>query len=118
MPRSFDSLRSLRMTTLVIAPLHFDVLPPLHNLCLTVNRMAVGLYFTKIFISPQKSGLSPTMYVILPIAAEKSAVFPPALHLSLFVTGLYLDKRKGLWQYIVEVFLLWHNILCLVKEFV
>ena len=63
-------------------------LPPrlfsLHNPFLP----STGLKFTKNFIFAQKSGLSPTMCVILPIAAEKCVIFTIMLHLHLFVTGL------------------------------
>ena len=40
---------------------------------------------------------------ILHIAAEKAVKNADPLHRRRFVTGLYLDKKKGLWQYIVEV---------------
>ena len=53
---------------------------------------------------PEKSGLLGTMCDILPLAAEKASKTPLSLHRRESVTVLYLDKEKGLWQYIVEVF--------------
>jgi len=65
------------------------------------------------FISGQKCVLLDTMYVILHLSQQDTSVFFVFLHGNRFVTGLYLDKRKWLWQYIVEVDAFWHNILCL-----
>ena len=42
------------------------------------------------------------MYDILPLATEKAVKIAVLLHREQFVTGLYLDKKRGLWQYIVE----------------
>ena len=56
------------------------------------------------FLSFFKSAvLLDTMYDILPIAQENTVGLTHTFHLTLFVTGLYLDKQRCLWQYIVEV---------------
>ena len=55
------------------------------------------------FISGQKCVLLDTMYAILHISAQDTSVFAFFLHRNPFVTGLFLDKPKALWQYIVEV---------------
>ena len=68
------------------------------------------------FISGQKCVLLDTMYVILHLSLQDTSVFVVLLHRGSFVTGLYLDKTKCLWQYIVEVDEIWHNILCLTPE--
>ena len=68
------------------------------------------------FISGQKCGLLDTMYVILHLATQDTWNFALSLHRRNFVTGLYLDKQRPLWQYIVEVDAIWHNILCLTPE--
>ena len=52
------------------------------------------------------------MYDILPLAAEKASETRFLLHPVQTVTVLYLDIGSPLWQYIVEVFDKWHNILC------
>ena len=44
------------------------------------------------------------MYVILPVATEKAFKKHSLLHRVQTVTVLYLDKKRRLWQYIVEVF--------------
>ena len=67
----------------------------------------------KNFISGQKCVLLDTTYVILHLSQQDTSVFAFSLHRNRFVTGLYLDKHNGLWQYIVEVDAFWHNILCL-----
>ena len=64
------------------------------------------------FISSQKCVLLDTMYVILHKELQDTSVFAFCLCRKRFVTGLYLDKPKCLWQYIVEVDHNWHNILC------
>lgn len=53
---------------------------------------------------------------ILHLAAGFPWIFVATLHRKNFVTGLYLDKEEALWQYIVEVDAIWHNILCLTPE--
>ena len=68
------------------------------------------------FISRQKCVLLDTMYAILHLAIEIPWIFVVTLHQNTFVTGLYLDKQGALWQYIVEVDAVWHNILCLTPE--
>ena len=68
------------------------------------------------FISFKKCVLLDTMYVILHLSLQHTCYFADLLHHEGFVTGLYLDKRKRLWQYIVEVDATWHNILCLMPE--
>ena len=72
--------------------------------------MVIPMYFTKNPIPQQKCGLLDTMYVILHLATQDTSDFTVSLHPNRFVTGLYLDKPKGLWQYIVEVDDAWHNI--------
>ena len=57
------------------------------------------------------------MYDILHISLQDTCDFDGLLHREAFVTGLYLDKSKCLWQYIVEVDAFWHNILCLTVAF-
>ena len=47
-----------------------------------------GQFFYKIFIFAQKSGLSPTMYDILPLAIEKAVKIAGLLHRAQFVTRL------------------------------
>ena len=56
-----------------------------------------------LFISGQKCVLLDTTCAILHISAQDTSVFAFSLHQVGVVTGLYLDKAKGLWQYIVEV---------------
>ena len=79
------------------------VLPPFH-------------FIYEKFISGQKCVLLDTMYDILHVSLQDTSVFAFALHRRIFVTGLYLDKNNRLWQYIVEVDAIWHNILCLTPE--
>ena len=67
----------------------------------------------EIIFSAEKCVLLDTMYDILHLAIQDICNFAGLLHGMLFVTGLYLDKSEGLWQYIVEVDAFWHNILCL-----
>ena len=55
------------------------------------------------FISPKKCVLLYTTCTILHISAQDTSVFAFFLHRHPFVTGLFLDKPKTLWQYIVEV---------------
>ena len=55
------------------------------------------------FISAEKCVLLDTMYAILHLATQDTSVFSSSLHREAFVTGLFLDKPKALWQYIVEV---------------
>ena len=69
--------------------------------------------FYRNFISGEKCVLLDTMYVILHLSLQDTCNFDGSLHRWVFVTGLYLDKSKRLWQYIVEVDAFWHNILCL-----
>ena len=59
--------------------------------------------FHEKFISRQKCVLLDTTYVILHLATQDTWIFVISLHPDTFVTGLYLDKSKALWQYIVEV---------------
>lgn len=70
----------------------------------------------RIFISGEKCVLLDTMYGILHLSQQDTSVFIFSLHRSTSVTGLYLDKDNRLWQYIVEVDAIWHNILCLTPE--
>ena len=75
--------------------------------------METGYPFPQIlnekFISAQKCVLLDTMYAILHLSAQDTSDFDSRLHRTAFVTGLYLDNFTALWQYIVEVDVLWHN---------
>ena len=62
------------------------------------------------FISDKKCDLLDTTCVILHLSLQDTSFFVFPLHGRTFVTGLYLDKPKALWQYIVEVDEFWHNI--------
>ena len=66
------------------------------------NRVNIRNIHEK-FICCQKCVLLDTTYVILHLSLKDTSVFAPFLHRKRFVTGLYLDKPKCLWQYIVEV---------------
>ena len=59
--------------------------------------------FYEKFISAEKCVLLDTTCDILHLAIEDTWIFVFSLHRYRFVTGLYLDKSKALWQYIVEV---------------
>jgi len=66
--------------------------------------MSTSGKFSKNSHFPEKSDLLGTMYDILPLAIEKACKTTVSLHPRESVTVLYLDKKEGLWQYIVEVF--------------
>lgn len=71
--------------------------------CFYGNLTHRSQFFYEKFISRQKCVLLDTMYGILHLATGFPWIFVVPLHRNTFVTGLYLDKPKALWQYIVEV---------------
>ena len=82
------------------AAIHLFLSSSFHNWKCYVNPRN----FYNFFIYAEKSGLSHTMYVILPIAAEKLRKPGTMLHPGWFWLLFVLDKATPLWQYIVEVF--------------